>query len=149
MDKNKEIRIEALTNLGSHQSNPNARHYYLTCAMEEKGLDLHKEVNVKPEILKTIPLSAIFKSLTVSLDPVKSAEVVKNVCFRFSDTGEVFSLYVRKGVAELKNKRIETPDIIVEMNSQVWKEILVKLRDPLIAFAKGEINCLNPIIRGH
>jgi alkyl sulfatase BDS1-like metallo-beta-lactamase superfamily hydrolase len=135
----KQIRIEALTNLGSYQSNPNARHYYLTCAMEEKGLNLHKEVNVNPEILKTIPLSAVFKSLTVSLDPDKSAEVVKNVCFKFSDTDEVFSLYVRKGVAELKNKKVGTPDIIVEMDSQVWKEILVKLRDPLIAFAKGEI----------
>ncbi|HIF14195.1 MAG TPA: MBL fold metallo-hydrolase [Bacteroidetes bacterium] len=135
----KQIRIEALTNLGSLQSNPNARHYFLTCAMEEKGLDLHKEVNIKPEVLKTIPLKAIFNSLTVSLDPVASAAVVKNVCFKFSDTDEVFSLLVRKGVAELKYKRIGTPDIIVEMNSQVWKEILVKLRDPLIAFAKGEI----------
>ncbi len=64
---------------------------------------------------------------------------MKNVCFKFSDTDEIFSLLVRKGVAELKYKRIGTPDIIVEMNSQVWKEILVKLRDPLIAFAKGEI----------
>ena len=138
-DKVKQIRIEALTQLGSLQSNPNARHYFLTCAMEEKGLDLHKEVNVKPEVLRTIPLNAVFKSLTVSLDPVKSADVIKNVCFKFTDTGETFSLIVRKGVAELKNKRIGTPEISVEIDSQVWKEILVKLRDPLIAFAKGEI----------
>ncbi len=136
----KAIRVKALEHLGSHQSNPNARHYFLTCALEEKGLNLFEEMHVSPDIVKTIPVKATFKSLTVSLDPVASADVTKNVCFYFPDTEETFSLYVRKGVAEMKNHKIGNPDIEVNIKAQVWKEILAKLRDPLAAFASGDID---------
>ena len=39
----------------------------------------------------------------------------------------------------MKAHKIGIPDIEVKINSQIWKEILAKLRDPLMTFASGDI----------
>lgn len=128
----KKIRIQSLEALGRKEENANARNYYLTEALELKENFVAK-LQVKPskQLLSKYPVSVILSSLVTNLDPIQSADVDQKVGFRFKDTGEEFTIHVRKGVAELKSKLSKDADIIVELDSQEWKETLSKIRNPL------------------
>lgn len=135
-----KLRTSALEQLGAAQINANARHYYLTRALElERGKNI-PPIAPKAETVKDIPLQAIFDLMAVNLDPEKSAEVDKVVAFRFPDSGEDFTVHVRRGVAEIHRGLTEKADITVTANSIVWKEIVAKLRNPLVAYAKGDVS---------
>jgi putative sterol carrier protein len=56
--------------------------------------------------------------------------------FIFPDTGEAFSVHVRRGVAEIQPRLPEKADLTVRMDSQVWKEVAAGLRSPAVAIAK-------------
>jgi len=62
---------------------------------------------------------------------------VDNVAgFRFPDTGEAFTVHVRRGVAEIRPQFPENPDIALTVDSTVWKEVVTGLRNPAIALVK-------------
>ncbi len=138
--KAKAIKADALTALGEKQIASTARNYYLTQALEVKGdIKIAQRKTKEIELVHSIPLAAIFNGMTVRLDPVKSADVDQVVGFRFPDTGEAYTLHVRKGVAELQPWFPENPDIAVTVDAVVWKEIAAKIRNPAMALLKGDI----------
>jgi len=136
----KSLRVKALTELGKRSANPNARHYYLTCAAElgqglviwEPGKELGRP---KPEMVHSLPMDRFFDAMVVNLDPVKSADVNITVGFIFPDTGEHYSVTVRQGVCEVRPEAALKPDITVKIKSSVWKEMLAKLRNPIVTIA--------------
>jgi alkyl sulfatase BDS1-like metallo-beta-lactamase superfamily hydrolase len=68
-----------------------------------------------PDILKQIPVSKLLEAMTVRLDPVKSADVHLTVAFRFTDTGRVFALEVRRGVAQLHESAPARVDVTLHL----------------------------------
>ncbi|MCS6935092.1 MAG: MBL fold metallo-hydrolase [Chitinophagales bacterium] len=132
-------RIACLKALGNAQTNPNARHYYLTCAMELEGLKNEGLVKPTPELVSHIPLSVIFHAMATRLDASKSAAVNKRVLFEFTDTKQQWTVEVRNGVAEVQPYKIAEPHITVRVKETVWKELAAKIRQPLPTFLKGEI----------
>ena len=56
--------------------------------------------------------------------------------FRFPDTGEAFSVHVRRGIAEVRPVFPENPDLVVSVDSKVWKEVAAGIRNPTLAFFK-------------
>ncbi|RJP84969.1 MAG: MBL fold metallo-hydrolase [Desulfobacteraceae bacterium] len=131
-----DLRVKSLTALGAQQSNPNARHYYLTCAAElGQGLKIHQQGKPTPEMLKSLPLSRFFDALAVNLDPEKSADVTKTVQFVFPDSKETYFIQVRRGVAEIQPRMAEKPDLTATVDSKVFKEMLAKLRNPVTTIA--------------
>ncbi len=132
-------RLKALTKLGEAQSNPNARHYYLTCALELQGLKNEPLITPSVEMVHNIPLAAIFNGMAVRLNPEKSRNVTKSVLFEFPDTGEKWGVHIRKGVAEVRPFVILKPDLTITVNATIWKELAAKLRKPLPTFISGEI----------
>lgn len=56
--------------------------------------------------------------------------------FRFPDTGETYSVHVRRGVAEIKPGFPARPDIALTVDSMTWKEIASGLRSPGPALIK-------------
>jgi alkyl sulfatase BDS1-like metallo-beta-lactamase superfamily hydrolase len=136
----RSIRASALVALGEQQIAATARNYYLTQALETEGAVTIGERTVKEvEVVHQIPLSAIFTAMAVSLDAERSSDIDRVVLFRFPDVDEVFTVHVRRGVAEIQNRRTETPDITVTVSSTVWKEIVAGLRNPAAALAAGTI----------
>jgi alkyl sulfatase BDS1-like metallo-beta-lactamase superfamily hydrolase len=137
----KNIRIKALSALGEKEQNPNARHYYLTEALEIRdGFVSLSKASPSPETLHGIPLQSFFDSLKVNLDPKASAEVNQVVGMIFPDTREAFTIHVRYGVAEIRPRSPQelddlNPDLRVKADSRVWKEMLAKIRNPLAALA--------------
>ncbi len=137
----KEIRIKALSALGEREENPNSRHYYLTEALEIRdGFVSLSEAKPSPGALKNIPVGAVFELMAVNLDPKASSEVNQTVGMIFSDTQEAFTIQVRHGVAEIRPRSLPdlnrlNLDLIVTADSKVWKEMLAKIRSPLVTLA--------------
>ncbi len=135
-----EARVKALTALGMAESNPNARHYYLTCAKELQGLKNDGLVKPTPDLAKGVPLASIFNGMAAHLNPDKSREVHKRVLFHFSDSGSEWTVEVRRGVAEVQPFDIGHPDLTITIKEQVWKELAAKIRSPLAVYASGDIS---------
>jgi len=130
------IRLKALTLLGERESNANARHYYLTEALEIRDRFV-AATQIKPntQMIQGFSLLFFFDRMAVNLDPKASAEIDKRVGMKFTDTGEAFTIHVRRGVAEMIPRLSGNLDILVEADSLKWKEMLGKLRSPVATLA--------------
>lgn len=140
----KDIRVKALISLGEREANPNARHYYLTEALEIRDGFLARETGrPTPKLLHDFPLKGYFESLAVNLDPEASADVNKIVGMKFPDINQGYTIHVRHGVAEIRPRSPEEIDgmeldIKIIADSKAWKEMLGKIRNPLITLASFE-----------
>lgn len=130
------VRIRALTLLGEKESNANARHYYLTEALEIRDRFV-ATAQIKPntQMIRAFPLSLFFEQMAVNLDPKASADIDKRVGMVFTDTGDAFTIHVRRGVAEIIIGLSGDLDMLVQADSSRWKEMAVKLRRPVITLA--------------
>ncbi|MBV1919415.1 MAG: MBL fold metallo-hydrolase [Pseudomonadales bacterium] len=137
----KSLRKESLLSLGEMQSNPNARHYYLTQALELDN-DFRAGIPVNPEkhMVHSLPLAGIFQSMAVNLNIEKAGNLRRVVNFNFPDAKQQYSLTLRNGVVEVQNYLQNNADITVTMQSSLWKEIVSEIRNPLAAFASGDID---------
>lgn len=135
--KAREVRIKALIALGERESNANARHYYLTEVLEMRdNFVAQPKIKLDPQMIKRFPLSLFFDALAVNLDPVKSADLDKRVGIKFTDTGEAYTIHVRRGIAEITPGLKDNLDMLVHADSVKWKEMLVGLRAPVTPVAK-------------
>jgi alkyl sulfatase BDS1-like metallo-beta-lactamase superfamily hydrolase len=141
MKKAQNLKARALRALGEGQITATARNYYLTRALELEGTLFIGEQEIRDrDLVHSIPLAAIFNAMAVSLNAEKSADVERVVGFRFPDTGDAFTVHVRRGVAEIQQRLSENPDNTVTVNSLVWKEIVAGMRSPALALVKGDIS---------
>jgi alkyl sulfatase BDS1-like metallo-beta-lactamase superfamily hydrolase len=137
----KDVRVKALAALAEKEQNPNARHYYLTEALEIRdGFVAHEMAKPSPALLYGFPLRSYFDSMAVNLNPEACADLNQRVCIIFPDVGEAFSIHVRYGVAEIRARTPEEVDqmdfdIKVIADSEAWKEMLGKIRNPLLTLA--------------
>ncbi|WP_420428400.1 alkyl sulfatase dimerization domain-containing protein [Algiphilus sp.] len=131
-----QARIDALTHLGEQSANPNARHYYLTSALELRGLEIPVLSNAGDEMLARFPLSRFFAAIPVNLDAAAALELDQKVGFSFTDSDETFTIWVRRGVAEVRDTLMEDLDIHVAVDSLVFKQMLAQQRNPAVTIAK-------------
>ena len=103
----RKLKADSLRQLAYKTENSNWRNWYITSARELDG-SLNKAAGAAvlsslaaPDILKALPVSKFFESMTVRLDPVKSAEANVTMAFRFTDTGKVYAVEVRRGIAQV------------------------------------------------
>jgi alkyl sulfatase BDS1-like metallo-beta-lactamase superfamily hydrolase len=135
------LKAYCLTQLSTRQTAATARNYYLTQAHELLGdITIGKKQITEKDVVHSVPLEAIFNAMAVSLDPEKSAAVDKAVVFRFPDVNSEYTIHVRKGVAEIQPYRCTKPDIILTVDSFIWKEIAAGMRNPAIAVIRGDID---------
>ena len=131
------LKAVSLKALGSRQVAATARNYYLTRALEVEG-KLHIGMMKIPDksLLKYLQVADIFNAMAVKLIPEKSIDVDTVAGFRFPDTGEAFTVHVRRGVAEIRPRFPENPDIGLTVDSTVWKEVVTGFRSPALALVK-------------
>lgn len=137
----KSIRVRALTALGEREENPNARHYYLTEALEIRDSFIAlADAKLKSEQVRQFPLEGFLELLAVNLDPEDSAQVDQRVGMKFPDEGKACVIHVRRGVAEIRpcspgaldDREL---DILVTAKAGDFKEMLARVRNPVIAMA--------------
>ena len=133
----RKLKTAALKALGGRQIAATARNYYLTQALETEG-QLHIGMMKIPDksLLKKLQVADIFNAMAIKLVPEKSIDVDTIAGFRFPDTGEAFTVHVRRGVAEIRHQFPENPDISLTVDSTVWKEVATGFRNPAIALVK-------------
>ena len=134
-----EVRYNSLLKLGEENSNPNARHYYLTSALELKGLEM-KLRPASAEIAEQLTLKSIFDGMAVNLIPEKSIYENKKVNFFFPDIKERWSVQVRYGIAEIQPFNIADADISLEMNSNDWKKLASGVDGGMGSYFSGNMN---------
>ena len=133
----RELKAVALSSLGSNQTAATARHYYLTQALEvENKLHIGMMKIKDKEMVHNVTMEGIFDGMAVNLDPEKSADVDVIAGFRFPDTGQAYTVHVRRGVAEIQPKFPDNPDISLTVDSNVWKEVVTGFRNPVVALVK-------------
>jgi alkyl sulfatase BDS1-like metallo-beta-lactamase superfamily hydrolase len=139
-ESGREIKIEALLNLGEATYNTNARHYYFTQALELAGkITLPESIDVEPEAAHNFAVEDIFRAMAVKLDPVASANSEMAATFHMTDTGCTYSVIVRRGVAEILKGDYENADLVVHVEENTWKELAAGTVSPTVALATGKL----------
>jgi len=134
-----KLRSEALRARAVREGNANARNYYFSQAMEAEGKLKLTRPSVNSDVVKRVPLSAIFAAMGAKLDPEKSKDIVKTAGFRFTDTGEAWTVQVRRGVAFVEPAFPAKPDLVIVVPALLWKEIAAGIKNPAAAFARGDV----------
>jgi alkyl sulfatase BDS1-like metallo-beta-lactamase superfamily hydrolase len=121
----KRIKAAALRALGRRQINANARN----------------EVNPENALtfVSTVPIGRFVAAMPANLVYEKSADKDILVGFDFPDVDEGYGIHVRRGVAEFKDHFPKNPDITITADSAVWRELVLGLRNPIKAFASGDV----------
>ncbi len=135
----KEIRYQSLLKLGEGQSNPNARNYYLSQALEVQGQSMDMAAQRTPQMIHGIPIKAIFEAMAVKTIPEKCIDYNKKAVFHFSDLDESWSVHIRNGVTEIQPIALEDADLEITTDSNIWKEIVSRVRSPLTSMASGDL----------
>lgn len=147
----KDLRIKTLIALAAAEENPNARHYYLTEAMElQEGFVARVEYGLTPRILAGLPLANFIEAMAVNLDPKAAEDVDQLVGLLFPGAGEAYTIHVRRGVAEVRRRdpaRVTSMplDIGAVADAQLFKEMLAGLRSPLVTIPRFEYDPGNSV----
>ncbi len=136
----KKLYSSALENLSLMEKNPIARNYYLSEAYElSEQISPNLEYTISAEQAKNIPLSTFFDAMGPRLDPEKAKDKLIKVGFNITDQNTTFSVVIRNQIAEISTSYDDSYDIIVSVDSNTWKGMVLKTISPLTAFASGKI----------
>ena len=143
-DSNEARRIKAgaIRALSRREINANARNYYLTQALELEGtvqVDADPSRENALSFVRTIPIGKFVGAMPTNLDYEASADTEMVAGFRFPDVGEGYGIHIRRGVAEFQERFPDDPDLTITADSTVWRELVLGLRNPVAAFASGDV----------
>jgi alkyl sulfatase BDS1-like metallo-beta-lactamase superfamily hydrolase len=117
----RQLKADALRQLGYQASNPIWRNNYLMAAKEIDGtLDRTRLLAAvralgNPDIAATMPIPPLLRALATRLNPARSGGVAMQACFRCGDTGATYGLAIRAAVAETLAGA--PPDATIEMDT--------------------------------
>jgi alkyl sulfatase BDS1-like metallo-beta-lactamase superfamily hydrolase len=103
----RQLKADALRQLGYRASNPIWRNNYLMAAKEIDGtLDRTRLLGAvrslgNPDIAAMMPIPLLLRGLATRLDPARSNGTQMQVCFRCTDTGTSYGLAIRSAVADV------------------------------------------------
>ena len=137
-DVNK-LRSKAAEYIGQRSSNPNKRNYLLSSALELKpGFELEEILRSDSLLLKQLSMDNFFSILSVRLNPEAVESNQYRVCFKF-DSGLEKTITLRNKIAEISSINIDC-DLNIELDDDLFKEILAGLHNPITKVASGDVN---------
>ena len=129
--------------MGSAQTNANARNYYLTQAMEWRGdIDIvpPDSSRVPDDFMDALPVDSFLNAMAVRLNPAKAGDANILAQFSFTDISEHYTVHVRNGVAEVRKRSVDNPDLKIATTARTWKRVASKKDSPALAYATGSIS---------
>ncbi len=144
------VKAMALRQMGYRSTSPAGRNYYLTQALELEGAvsvveDEAASAN-STNVVEAFPIRSILVSLPVRLNPARALGKDIVVGFRFSDTGETFTMHVRNGIADLQDGFPEDPDVAIETSTAHWFEIMTRQRSLPLAIATFDLRVTTGVL---
>ena len=138
--KTKLLRQSALEGLGSQESNPNSRYYYLSSAAQ---LDENYQENdiLLPslEVIQKYPIESMMETLKVNVIPEKSLNKNIQLLFTFTDSPKSFSLFLRRGVLEVQPFMITGSSVQIKSSENDLKAILSGIKSLPISLVNGSL----------
>jgi alkyl sulfatase BDS1-like metallo-beta-lactamase superfamily hydrolase len=141
----RKLKADALRQLAYKTENINWRNWYITSARELDG-SLNKVAAVAvmsslaaPDILQALPVVKFFESMTVRLDPVKSADANVTMAFRFTDTGNVYAVEVRRGIAQVHESLPKKVDATLVLTTPQLHRVMARQTTFAQMLQAGEI----------
>lgn len=138
-----EVKASALRQLGYASTSPAGRNYYLTQALEVEGaISTAQDVASSTDaasVVEAFPIRSILASLPVALNPARAEGKDIVAGFRFTDTGETFTIHVRNGIADLQDGFPDDPDVAVQTSTVHWFEIMTRQRSLPLAIATFDL----------
>ena len=139
-DEIKNLYSLALENLSLVEKNPIARNYYLSEAYElSRKIKPSLEYTVSAEQAKNIPLDTFFDAMGPRLNAEKAKNKFIKVGFKITDSNEKFGVIVRNQIAEISNYYDDSFDVIISVDSNTWKGIVLKSENAAQAIASGKL----------
>ena len=141
-------KSEAFEQLGEATNHPVARHYYLGSADEMRG-DSHapERAPIDAETLRDVPVHLLMQSLPMRLRSDKTADLLMRIGFEFTDSGKQFTLYIRRGVGEIRSDVLDEPDFVVRSTEQDFKALASGTLPAARAALTGRIRCTGGILK--
>ncbi|WP_240666715.1 alkyl sulfatase dimerization domain-containing protein [Longirhabdus pacifica] len=135
----KQLKANALWQLGLQQGNANARNYYLTQALEITGkVSLPDTPNALSRLL-TLEMDTIFKLLGIQLNASRSEKVMTAMKVEFCDEGYFYTVNVRKGVAISVPYELDDTQIEICATPNAWKLLVTGLLPPRLALLSKRV----------
>lgn len=98
----KNLKAKALRKLAAETIAGSHRHFYLQHAAALEGLiDINRQARFTKDDVSSVPASALIQQLPFRLNAKKAAKENRSLSIALSDTGQMFTLHVRNGVAEV------------------------------------------------
>jgi alkyl sulfatase BDS1-like metallo-beta-lactamase superfamily hydrolase len=134
----KEKRSNILRKLAERESNPNARHYYLSEAMEiENDKAIFFENKVPDKLLVTLPVEQFMENLPVNLDYKQVLDKDVSALFEFPDQQHCYRVHIRKGLADVQKLnypcKTNKDKLHALMPSLTFKKLLARTISPINA----------------
>tara|TARA_B100000989_G_scaffold268080_1_gene222557 strand:- start:3687 stop:5390 length:1704 start_codon:yes stop_codon:yes gene_type:complete len=147
-DKIKNLYSLSLENLSLVEKNPIARNYYLSEAYElSNKIKPSLEYTVSAEQAKNIPLDTFFDAMGPRLDAQKAKNKLIKVGFNITDTDEKFGVIVRNQIAEISNFYDDSFDVVISVDSNTWKGIVLKSESAAQAIAYGKLKIVGESVK--
>ena len=138
--KAKNIKIEALTALGSQQISNNGRNYYLTAALEEAtDLVFKTSQEQRAGIVDRWPIASILQNLPVRFNPELCNEKNETLFLELTSPDTVHFMQIRNSVVIVKHETPNDWNIKVSATESLWKDILLNRKSSVAAIATGDL----------
>jgi len=120
----KILKAQILRVLGQRTPAADARNWFLTQALMLEG-----KINLDPSVFPPMdtthmPVKYIMKLVPLSVDPVKAQGIDKLVGIEFLDIDESYSIHIRNSIAAIGDGMPDNPDIMIALDSSVFKKIM-------------------------
>lgn len=138
----REALAQALDGLATGHINAPAVHWYRTRAAELRGeltVETTDPAAIPDDFLDGLPIDAFMHAISVRLKAEDALDTDMVVVFDFTDEGRTFTVHVRRGVAEVRERRAAAPDLVVTTTARVWKRVLAEKDGAGKALARGDL----------
>lgn len=121
-----QLKTKFLRARADSTNNPLNRNWYLSEAHELEG-DYHLPAQqlIDGDSIGDLPVEYLMNTLPQRLNPRHAADVTASYGFEFTDTGKKFTLLIRRGVGELVDRIVGTPELLVRTSESHFKTAIV------------------------
>jgi alkyl sulfatase BDS1-like metallo-beta-lactamase superfamily hydrolase len=127
----RNLKAEALRQIGYTHTNNNWRNWYLTSAAELDGtIDFSRALDIQaPDMVRAFPTANLIDSFRYRLKAESTLDVNMTMGFRFPDVDEVFGLEIRRGIVQFYEHMPDTANVVLEMDRATLMSLLLRELD--------------------
>lgn len=125
--ESRQLKAEALRQIGFGLTNTNWRNWYLTSAQELDGsIDFSKALDIQaPDLLRAFPTSELVNGMRFRLAAEKTLNVRMTFGIHLPDVDEGYGLEIRRGVAQFHESVPDGADVVLELDRSTLEKILL------------------------